>query len=163
LNDIERLYREIRTPSVKMMSRILGGDWHGGEDVVQEAFTRALRFYPSFDPEKGKIKAWFNGIMFNALRDYQRDSRFGPQSEAEDFSVEDMVGELSVSNFEEKREYLSYEIARTKNPQHREVLHLFFMLGYTSNEITQIVSKMTQTNVTTIVTRFKEKILRAKQ
>lgn len=163
MHEIEKLYREVHSPSVKMMSRILRGDWHGGEDVVQEAFIRAWKFYPSFDSEKGKIQTWFNGILFNSLRDYQKSARFGPQTEAEDFSVEDILNELNLNNFEEKRKFLAQKIDWVQNPVHKEVLYLFFMLGYTSKEVSQIVSKMTQTNVTTIVTRFKERITIEKQ
>lgn len=163
MHQLEELYREAHNPSVKMMARILGGDWHGGEDVVQEAFTRAWRFYPSFDAEKGKLKTWFNGILFNSLRDYQRDSRLGPYSGVEDFSVEDVLSELNINNFEEKRDYLAQKIDWVQNPTHKEVLFLFFMIGYTSKEVSQIVPKMTQTNVTTIVTRFKERIIIAEQ
>lgn len=163
MHELEKLYREVHSPSVKMMSRILKGDWHAGEDVVQEAFTRAWKFYPSFDPEKGKLHSWFNGIMFNALRDYQRDARNGPQNESEDYSVEDVLSELNISNFEEKRKFLAQHINWVQNPDHKEVLYLFFMLGYNSREVSQIVPKMTQTNVTTIVTRFKERIMIAKQ
>lgn len=158
MHELEKLYREVHSPSVKMMSRILKGDWHAGEDVVQEAFARAWKFYPSFDPEKGKLQSWFNGIMFNALRDYQRDSRNGPQSDSEDYSVEDILSELNISDFEEKRKFLAQRISWVKNPEHKETLYLFFMLGYNSREVSQIVPKMTQTNVTTIVTRFKERI-----
>lgn len=159
MHEIEKLYREKFNPSVKLMSRILQGDWHGGQDVVQEAFTRAWEYYPSFDPDRGKINVWFNAILFNALRDYQKETRIGPQNDAEDFSVNDILNELNISNFEEKRDYLAHKISWVQNPNHKEVLRLFFMLGYTSTEISKIVPKMSQTNVTTIVTRFKERIM----
>lgn len=158
MHELETLYREVHSPSVKMMSRILKGDWHGGEDVVQEAFARAWKFYPTFDPDKGKLRVWFNAILFNSLRDYQRDARIGPPTSVEEFSVEDVLQEMDISDFEEKREFISRRIEWVQNPYHREVLHLFFILGYTSTEISQIVSKTTPTNVTTIVNRFKERI-----
>lgn len=151
MHPIEKLYREIYTQKVILMSRILRGDYHLGEDVVQEAFLRAWKFYDLYDEERASIKTWFNGILFNALRDTQRESRGVKFVSHEDVSPEDLVlpENKSLSDIERI-------ISKVPNEDHRDVLYLFYVRGYTSKEISQVVPKMTQTNVTTIATRFKE-------
>ena len=42
------------------------------EDVLADAFERALRSRRSFDPRKGDAKAWLYSIALNRLRDVQR-------------------------------------------------------------------------------------------
>lgn len=42
------------------------------EDVLGEAFERALRFRGSFDPEKAGAKTWLYTIALNCLRDRMR-------------------------------------------------------------------------------------------
>lgn len=137
-----------------MMSRIMHGDYAGAEDVVQEAFTRAWKFYPAYDPERGPIEAWFNGILFNSLRDYQREKRGSPTSSSREIVPEDIITTLNINNKE-----LRDKVKAVVNRKHKRVLELFFMLGYTSTEISQMEEGMTVTNVTTIVNRFREDLM----
>lgn len=75
LDKLTDLYRTVYKAKVKVMSRILGGDVTLAEDVVQEAFTRAVKYILLFDEEKGLMETWFNAILFNALRDIQKQER----------------------------------------------------------------------------------------
>ena len=151
--EITELYSDVYNPKVKMITRILHGDYSAAEDIVQEAFTRALKFYPSFDPEVGSLHAWFNGILFNSLRDYQKEKRGEIISICKDVNPEEVISGLEVD-----RTLLHKMINDTKNLKHKRVLELFFILGYTSTEISQIEDGISQSNVTTIVNRFRESI-----
>lgn len=154
MHDIEALYIRVYRHKVNLMSRILQGDYPAGEDVVQEAFTRAWRFYPSYDQERGEIEVWFNSILFNSLRDYQRQKRGDPPPNSQDISPEEVLQEEALVN-----DLIPENIAKISNPAHRRILNLFFTMGYNSADISQIEPKMTQTNVTTIVNRFKERVM----
>lgn len=155
VHKIEELYLKQYSHSVNIMARILK-DHAGAEDVVQEAFCRAWKFYSIYDPEKGKLESWFNAILFNALRDYQSASRFGYVVYNPEISADDVLE--GIKDRKVRRDFLLSKIEETINPIHRYVLELFFINGYTSTEISQVVEKMTQSNVTTIVTRFKERL-----
>lgn len=148
---IEKLYRKEGKNKIKLMTRILRGDKSAAEDVVQEAFLRAWKFFSLYDSERASLAAWFNGILFNSLRDYQREMRGVKLVSTSDVSAEDLI-------IPEQRSTKDIEplIEKVHNEDHKEVLYLFYVLGYTSREISQVVPKMTQTNVTTIATRFKE-------
>lgn len=154
MHDIEALYLEVFRKKAAIMGRILG-DWAGGQDVAQEAFCRAWKFYPSFNPERGTIHKWFNGILFNALRSYQREIRGGPLGNAREVFPEDLISSLRADPT-----VLREAIEAVSNEKHRRVLELFYLLGYTSMEIDQIEEKMTQTNVTTIIHRFNERMMK---
>ncbi len=155
MHEIEALYLEVYNKKAAIMGRILGGDWAAGEDVAQEAFCRAWKFYPSFNPERGTIEKWFNGILFNALRSYQRQVRGGPLANAREVSPEDLISDLRIDPT-----VLHETIEAVSNEKHRRVLELFYLLGYTSMEIDQIEEGMSQTNVTTIIHRFNERVLK---
>ncbi len=90
MTQLEKLYRDNRKRYVNMMSRILRHDRAGGEDVVQEAFCRALKFYGSYDERRGKLETWFNTILFNSLRDNQRASKGSGQEESDKLSLENV-------------------------------------------------------------------------
>lgn len=156
MHEIEKLYRELAPKKAKIMARIVKDD-AAGEDIVQEGFLRAWKYYPAFNPERSGIETWLNAILFNALRDYQNEAKSNV-GVSKDVSPEDVLGDVNLSSDPELRELVQTSIENVKNEIHREVLYLFFILGYTAKETSQIVPKMTVTNVTTIVTRFREKI-----
>lgn len=142
------------------MSHILRGDYAAAEDVVQEAFTRALTFYDSYDSTKGELTPWFNTILYNSLRDVQKEMRGQPSENIKDFCVEDMFAEYDLVNSPEKRLIISKHINLIKNEKHKRILELFFLLGYTSTEISQIENKVSVSNVTTVVSRFRERVIK---
>ena len=160
MDKILELYMEVYREKVKIMTGVLKGDRFGAEDIVQEAFTRALKFEKSYDPNAGDIKAWFNSILFNALRDYKRTERGYSVETTKDISVDDVMPEEYVSKISDGhlKKMVEDTILNLPNDRHKKVLYLFFILGYTSSEIAQIEAGVSQTNVTTIVNRFKESL-----
>ncbi len=155
MQEIKSLYEAKFDQQVRTMARKLGGDIFTAEDVVQEAYCRAYRFYPSYDPQRGPLGPWFNSILYNALRDEQRAARGAPE-EFNEMKVEDVLTPQWRSEF---GVYLANTVSVVRNIKHRRVLELFVLLGYTSKEVSQIERDMTQTNVTTIVERFKEGLM----
>lgn len=141
---------------VKLMTRLTKGDHAAAEDIVQEAFLRAIQFQGSYDEERATYHTWFNGILWNCLRDYNRSLRGDPAPAGGDISADDVAEELDLLDTPEGQQYTRNQIELVKNDKHRRVLELFFLLGYTSKQITQIEEDVSVTNVTTIVSRFKE-------
>lgn len=156
---IEEYYKEVYRDKVKLITRILKGDKAGAEDVVQEAFCRALKFCDSYDRMRGTIDKWFNSIMFNFLREHQRMMHNRPTGKSKDISAEEVFKELHLQSNSASRELIISHIHKVVNESHRRVLKLFFVNGYTSTEISQVESDMTVNNVTTIVSRFRKAIL----
>ena len=139
------------------MSRRLGGDYHTAEDVVQEAFTRAVKFLPSYDPDVGPFHSWFNVILYNSLNDVRNSNRVVSEPLKEEIVVTDIFNTNKFQN-EDFRKYLSSTISGVPNKKHREILRLFYIIGYSSKEIPNLVADTTQSNVTTIVQRFRKQL-----
>jgi RNA polymerase sigma factor (sigma-70 family) len=158
---IEDYYKNNYEKKLKLVSRILRGDLYTAEDVVQEAFTRALRFYPTYDDNRGTIDKWFNSIMFNAMHDLQRSAIGLSHHQPENLSVSDLLEDLALTYHPELNNYLLKNIEQVSNEKHKRIFELFFIMGYTSKEISQIEYKTTQTNITTIIMRFKDKLKNA--
>ena len=147
---LEEQYIATKNGHIKLMTRILNGDWAAAEDVVQEAYARAIQYYPTYDPERSKLMTWFNTIMFNALRDIQREYKNRPGENSDTVSVEDVISHHHIPDT------IVQDILAVENEKHQRILYLFYVLGYNSREISQIEDHVTQTNVTTVVNRFKE-------
>lgn len=162
MTNLENLYNKNRRQYINMMSAILRGDRATGEDVVQEAFCRAVQYYPTFNSEKGKLSTWFNRILFNSLRDVQAQARNTPLPNNHDYSAEDVFEELDLSASVELSSLVLNAVSRVENESHRRVLGLFFIGGYSAREISEIEHKVSVSNVTTIVARFRENLVEAK-
>lgn len=127
------------------------------EDVVQEAFTRAITFIHSYDETCGPFSSWFNTILYNTLFDLRRQSRPGPHTEVEELCVADVINS-TTDNSELISKHIVQEIELVSNEKHKRVLTLFFVYGYSSKEISLMMEKTSQTMVTTTVMRFKDKL-----
>lgn len=157
IDDLTNLYRAVYLAKVKAMARILGGDYALAEDVVQEAFTRAVRYIHLFDESRGMMETWFNAILFNALRDVQKQERH-TQELYRELHLHDVIDPAKALFSPEYKSDLHKIVQTVTNEKHRRVLELFFLYGYSSTEISQIEADMTQSNVTTIVMRFRENL-----
>jgi RNA polymerase sigma factor (sigma-70 family) len=71
--DFERLYQEHAQPLFGFLV-YRTGDRVQAEDVLGEAFLRALRARRRFDRRRGSEKAWLYSIALNVLRDEVRRS-----------------------------------------------------------------------------------------
>lgn len=72
MEKIESFYKREYARKVNAIARILRGDRTKAEDIVQQAFMKAIEKYDQYDEEKGKIDPWINFIIYNTLRDRLR-------------------------------------------------------------------------------------------
>lgn len=119
------------------------------EDLVQDAFVRALVCFDQYDASKSSLKTWFTKIMFSCLWNKLREIRKTPTT----FDISDVV----------ESEFLAYEdtpslapyIDAVKNSTHKAVLAGYFIFGYTPNEVAKLLG-VERANVRKIVQRFQE-------
>lgn len=154
LDNLTELYKKVYKGKVQLMTRILGGDRALAEDVVQEAFTRAVKYILLFDERKGMLETWFNAIMFNALRDIQKQERNYQELYREVF-LHDVIDPAKAIMGPEYHYDIYRALQAVENDKHRRVLELFFLYGYSSKEISEVEEGVTQSNVTTIIMRFR--------
>ena len=123
------------------------------EDVVQEAFTRALKYRDSFNPDFHEIGAWFNTILNNAFKDYRHANFTGDYSFCEDEHDElDLAeqGWVDANMLKKIRE----EVSKLPKGQ-ASIVHLVLLSGYKYKEAAQILDQKFET-VKKTVYRFKK-------
>jgi RNA polymerase sigma-70 factor (ECF subfamily) len=72
--DFEQLYEEHAQPLYGFLA-YRTGDRALAEDLLGEAFERALRSRRRYDPAKASAKTWLYAIALNCLRDQRRRAR----------------------------------------------------------------------------------------
>jgi len=123
------------------------------EDIVMDAFRKAVEYWSSFDPTHKEIGAWFNTIMNNSHKTFQKE-KFMKHIEMEhdiDIPVED---NYDVKDIAEK---IKEEFSSSDNLEIRDALHLFFVLGYNYKDI-QTVTGISVRNARFYVDEFKKEM-----
>jgi RNA polymerase sigma-70 factor (ECF subfamily) len=70
---LERLYHEHRRPLLAYLARLVG-DHEAAEDLCQETFLKALRYWARHDPAASPV-AWLYRIATNTAYDHMRRRR----------------------------------------------------------------------------------------
>ena len=147
---IEGYYKDNFDHLVKVLGNRAGGI-HNAEDVVQEAFVRALKYNKSFDPNLEQFSAWFNKILNNALRNAKVvERRLGMSVEY----TEDMDEVVDLMEWEDDMLKQIKKDMATRPSQVRQVLQLYLFKQYKPREIAQVLD-MSNGYIRTIVKEFK--------
>ncbi len=151
--EIEEHYREHYAKLVSRYTRYAGG-YHNAQDVVQEAYTRACRYWDSLDKNK-TFKGWFSTILVNCLKDSMKETR--AHGMAED-PVQHDVAPRAVHRLMIKDVVRLVE--KEKNPDTQLALHLYFFEQWKTTDISQVVSH-SHANVRTLVHTFRKRLRKA--
>jgi len=130
-NLITQHYRDNYRKLVKRAHRSLG-DFHLGEDCVQETYERALK-YAHRQSEGDHLNAWMNVVYFNTMLKYKDFIRSkGVTIEVKpDTEVLFPSGLLSEGSTLVEEEIDKYKA----KPKIKKLLLLYFIKGYTMEEV----------------------------
>lgn len=124
-----QLYRKHTLTVFRLALQITGKDITGTEDIIQEAWIRAVEKLPEFKWQSS-FKTWLSGIVINCCREYLRKKNFQ--------SAHDIDAEVSLIQPETK---IDLQAALALLPiGYREVLLLYDMEGYRHGEIAQMLN-----------------------
>lgn len=150
---IETYYESNFNILVKKNSRRAGSEM-GGEDIVQEAFYRALKYSGSFNPKVHTIENWIGTIINNCANDFRAAQM--PCSHP----VEEPVGDTAEDEFIRARnvEEVAKIILAYPHPAN-EILSLWFFNQYSLKDINQ-VSGASMSCIKMTINRFKKRMRR---
>lgn len=126
-------------------------DPYDAEDIIQEAFSRALRYYDSFNPAYCTFGQWFGGILNRCSKDFHRDERLcGMNDEVKEDTLytEDDFGANNKLVEEIKK-----EIGKLEGLQ-QQICFLYFIRQQKPRHIVEILDCKNKT-VRDYVLRFK--------
>lgn len=151
--DLERFYIAERENLLRRLSYSAGTP-EAAEDVLQEAFVRALTYWNTFDPANKELGAWFSTILKNSLRDFKRDEWLFGMGEEFDEELYDPQ-EMAVPEGELIRQI--YDMVEEKVPNQKEILLLHFEKNYSPKDIHNITGLKVST-VSQVIWRFKKEV-----
>jgi RNA polymerase sigma-70 factor, ECF subfamily len=116
------------------------GDQSRAEDVLAEAFERALRARELYDPSRASAKTWLYSIALNCLRDQRR------RAAAETRAMERVLTGVAVAGGDdwisrvEDREQLGRALAALSDEE-REAIALRYGGGLTAPEMATVLGE----------------------
>ena len=150
---IEKHYINHRSELIKYARFKAGLSPESAEDVVHEAYVRAIRYFDAFDPTHKKFEQWFFRIFQRAIINQVNFDK-GVNEVGLDEREEEFI-ECSGIDLRIMAEVL--QRIEGKIPPHREVLIMHFKLGYKPADIAEITS-LTATNCYQIIHRFYDEL-----
>lgn len=150
---IENHYRS-NFKHLVMRFRGPSGSRHNGEDIVQEAYTRAMQYWNSFNVEKD-FRKWFSRILVNCLKDKIKDEK-----QHGFFETNDGVADVQTKAFNRLIIKDIQKIIHMQPDNVRYILNLYFFEQYKTTEIADLAPE-SHANIRVIIHNFR-KILRRK-
>lgn len=123
-----------------------------GEDIVQEAYTRALMYANAFNVEKN-FDNWFSKVLNNAFNDYKNEER---GNSFEEFDEELVEGCQENGYYNILRDNLLASIQQYDG-ENKEILELYFIHGYPPKHIRRLVETKYKT-IEQLIYRFKKEL-----
>ena len=120
------------------------------EDAVQEAFSRACRYFRTYNREESFDK-WFKAILYNAINQIKNEERDKGVVNYED------VEEQTVAVKEPIYSQEVNEIIANASERDRHILNMYFFYGFKSREISELLS-MSHDVVRDVIRRFRFKL-----
>lgn len=133
---LEEYYAENFDTLVKRYAN-RSGSVQNAEDVVQEAFARALKYLPTFDGKK-PLENWFSRILQNSFREFRIAERnYGMNMTNEDAEVPCPICLENKRLVHDVKEYIKKEMPKDE----QEILILYYIRGYGFQDIVRITDE----------------------
>lgn len=151
---LSKFYEENRDNLLRRIS-FRAGSPENAEDILQEAFVRALTYWDTFNPEVKSLGAWFNTILKNASTDFKRQEwLFGMGEEFDEEQYEPQ--EMSIKEVDLVKKI--YEMVDGKIDNHQEILLLYYEKHYSPKDIANITDAKVKT-IKQVIWRFKTEVI----
>lgn len=133
---LRALYQQHSTVLLHFAARLLGGDWHRAEDVVQEVAIRAWHHSASLDPTAESVRPWLFAVIRNLVIDGHRARQARPP-ESGDPDLTHLPVSDGVDNALTAQ--VVVEALKDLRPMQREVLMHVHYLGRSVNQTAAVL------------------------
>ncbi|MGW5848715.1 sigma-70 family RNA polymerase sigma factor [Streptomyces sp. NPDC055254] len=132
---VRAVYHHHATPLLRYAARLLNGDWHKAEDLLQEATARAWKnFTTTTDPVS--IRPWLFTVVRNLAIDHHRARAVRPPETqpADDLGLplDDAIDAILTTQ-------VVLDALDRLTPPHRKVIALVYYRGYSVAQAAQVL------------------------
>ena len=147
---IEQHYKDNHNRFIKRMTFRAGTEWDA-QDIVQDAYERALRYYKSFDGTN--FDKWFSTILNNSLKDFKSKEKGFATSEFD----EEFDDGTPCLHYPSRMVVEITDLISTKSVVQMEILTLWMKDEYSAKDIS-MVTPHSHSNCKLVIKRFKDEL-----
>lgn len=151
MTELEQLYRKNKIRYVRNITRYTK-DPSLSEELVQEAFIRALNMFHKFDSSKGKLNNWFYKILFHKMWDHYKKKKLTTSSD--EWLLECQADPNDYVSNIDNIESMIQIISLVDSPKFKKILELYYIKQYKLEEIGILTSTPLNT-VKTVCRNYK--------
>ncbi|CAM5719085.1 RNA polymerase sigma factor OS=Streptomyces alboniger OX=132473 GN=CP975_13345 PE=3 SV=1 [Streptomyces alboniger] len=122
---IRHIYDQYGPPLVRYATRLLDGDWHKAEDILQETAARAWKHARLLGTDGDQVRPWLFTVARNLVIDHHRARRIRP--------LELMPVEELDASWDTTESTITSQVVlralRELNEQQRTVIRLMYYVG----------------------------------
>ncbi|MCL7430312.1 sigma-70 family RNA polymerase sigma factor [Streptomyces sp. YS415] len=124
---IRRLYAEHGALLLRYAARLLGGDWHRAEDILQEASLRAWKHASTLGLNVAEARPWMFTVVKNLVIDHRRARNIRPP---ENLSLDTLENATAADDSVERllTSHVVTQALGDLSEQHREIIRLMYYL-----------------------------------
>ncbi|APY90298.1 RNA polymerase [Streptomyces alfalfae] len=121
---IEEIYDQYGPLLVRYATRLLDGDWHRAEDMIQEAATRAWKHARFLGARREHVRPWLYTVVKNLVIDHHRARRCRPLEQVPAQELDAVWDGLETT----LTSHVILEALKELNEQQRAVIHLMYYM-----------------------------------
>ena len=133
---VRDLYRHHGTDLLCFAARLLNGDRHKAEDVLQEATLRAWRHYGTAATDSDAVRPWLFTVVRNLVIDHHRAGLIRPRETKSVLDVDVPVPDCVERVLDTQ---LVLDALHRLTPRQREILALTYYWGYGVAEVAELL------------------------
>lgn len=136
------------------------GNRQEAEDIIQEAYYRALKYFHTFDPMAWMFSTWINKIIYNCEKDFNKANlKHGMNDEFDEEFYEPIVEDHA-----EVQDVHSIRRMIYRQPkEQRSLLLLYYVYQYSLGEISSMYPLVGYKRLDNTVKEFRLKAMREKK
>jgi RNA polymerase sigma factor (sigma-70 family) len=148
------LYRNYSNAFISIIKQIIHDDTELAKDILQDAMVKIWNNIAQYDATKGTLFTWMMNICRNVAIDRTRSKDFKNQSKNQSFDTSPESG--ANRTVQPKPELIGVKkMLEVLEPNHRDVVDVVYMLGYSHAEAAEILN----IPVGTVKTRLRNAII----
>lgn len=147
---VEAYYRENYTALVKIARRRVGNySLVLAEEAVQEAFTRALKYFKTYKTTDS-FENWFKRILYNTINQLKTQEKNGGVSTVESEEETSHQGNVAFTKS-------VIDLLNKASTRDQEILNNYFFYGFKTREISELMN-ISHDVVRDRIRTFREKV-----
>lgn len=133
--EITELYQTNHRRYILSASKFTDKDMWLAEEIVQEAYSRALKYSKSYNKKFGNLEQWFSNILYRSGIEFKKSEL--DKGMVREIKEGDIVEEADFGRNLRAMAELDDNL-NTLGPMARHICYLYFVRGYKPREIVEV-------------------------